>query len=45
MAKSAYGNTRFIITKHNHPIAALINMDDLQVLDQLEKPGASFCSR
>lgn len=37
IAKSAYAHERFVITKREKPIAALINMEDLQLLEQIEE--------
>jgi prevent-host-death family protein len=37
IAKSAYSKERFIITRHNKPVAALVSMDDLQLIEQAAK--------
>ncbi len=37
IAKSNYEKERFIITKRNKPVAALINIDDLQLIEQKEE--------
>ena len=34
IARSSYNHDRFIITKRNKPVAALVNIDDLQVIEQ-----------
>ncbi|MFC1592301.1 type II toxin-antitoxin system Phd/YefM family antitoxin [Thermodesulfobacteriota bacterium] len=36
VSKSAYQHERFIITKRDKPVAALVTIDDLQELEQLE---------
>lgn len=35
--RSAYSDCRIIITKRNRPVAAVINMEDLQSLEQSNK--------
>ena len=37
IAKSTYNHDRFIITKRNKPVAALVNLDDLRAIEQLEE--------
>ena len=37
IAKSQYSHERFIITKRNKPVAALISLDDLKILEQGEE--------
>ena len=37
LAKSAIGDSRVIITRRGRPAAALVSIDDLQELEQLEK--------
>ena len=34
IARSSYNHDRFVITKRNKPIAALVNIDDLQIIEQ-----------
>ena len=34
LAKSAYKNEKFIITRRNKPIAALVSLRDLQLIEQ-----------
>ena len=34
IAKSAYNHERFVITKRNKPVAALVSIEDLEVLKQ-----------
>ena len=34
LAKSAYNNEKFIITRRNKPIAALVSLRDLQLIEQ-----------
>ncbi len=37
LAKSAYNNEKFIITRRNKPIAALVSIDDLRKIEQYEE--------
>ena len=37
LAKSAYNNEKFIITRRNKPIAALVSLDDLRIIEQHEE--------
>ena len=37
IAKSQYSHERFIITKRDKPVAALVSLDDLKVLEQHEE--------
>ena len=37
IAKSQYSHERFIITKRDKPIAALVSLEDLKVLEQHEE--------
>ncbi|QTA79219.1 Toxin-antitoxin system, antitoxin component, Phd-like [Desulfonema limicola] len=37
ISKSAYSDQRIIITKRNRPIAAVISIEDLHSLEQIEK--------
>ena len=40
IAKSQFSHERFIITKRDKPVAALVSLDDLKVLEQYdEKQG------
>ena len=40
VAKSAYNNERFIMTKANKPVAALVSIEDLTIIEQhCEKAG------
>ena len=40
VAKSAYNQERYIITKRNKPVAALVSIEDLMILEQhQEKAG------
>ena len=40
IAKNQYSDERFIITKRNKPVAALVSLDDLKILEQYtEKQG------
>ncbi len=42
IAKTLHGHQRFIITRRKRPIAALVNIEDLQSLEQMEeKKGLS----
>ncbi len=37
IAKSAYNHERFIITRRNKPVAALVSLDDLRIIEQYEE--------
>ncbi|MEZ5478526.1 MAG: type II toxin-antitoxin system Phd/YefM family antitoxin [Thiolinea sp.] len=37
IAKSQHSHTRFIITRRNKPVAALVSLEDLQRLEQQEE--------
>ena len=37
LAKSAYNNEKFIITRRNKPLAALVSLDDLRKIEQYEE--------
>ena len=37
IAKSQFSHERFIITKRDKPVAALVSLDDLKVLEQHEE--------
>ena len=37
IAKSAYAHERFVITRRNKPVAALVSLDDLRVVEQYEE--------
>lgn len=37
IAKSQYSHERFIITRRDKPVAALVGLDDLKVLEQHEE--------
>ena len=37
IAKSSYGHQRFVITKRNKPVAALVSLEDLQIIEQHEQ--------
>ena len=37
IAKSQYSQERFIITKRDKPVAALVSLDDLEILEQHEE--------
>ena len=37
ISRSSYNHDRFIITKRSKPIAALVNIDDLKLIEQLEE--------
>ena len=37
IAKSAYNNERFVITRRNKPVAALVSLDDLRIIEQYEE--------
>ena len=40
IAKSAHGHERFIITRRDKPVAALVSLDDLKIIEQhLERQG------
>lgn len=34
IAKSAHGHERFIITRRNRPVAAIVSLDDLRIIEQ-----------
>lgn len=34
IAKSAHGRERFVITRRNRPVAALVSLDDLRIIEQ-----------
>ncbi|MBW1927421.1 MAG: type II toxin-antitoxin system Phd/YefM family antitoxin [Deltaproteobacteria bacterium] len=37
IARTAHGCERFIITRRNKPVAALVSIDDLQIIEQHEE--------
>ena len=37
VAKSSFGHERFIITRRNKPVAALVSLKDLQIIEQYEE--------
>ncbi|RUM42337.1 MAG: type II toxin-antitoxin system Phd/YefM family antitoxin [Desulfocapsa sp.] len=37
IAKSSFGHERFIITRRNKPVAALVSLEDLQIIEQHEE--------
>ena len=37
IAKSSYGHQRILITKRNKPVAALVSLEDLQIIEQHEQ--------
>ncbi len=37
ISKSAYSHERFIITRRNKPMAALVSLDDLRIIEQHEE--------
>lgn len=37
IAKSTYNRERFIITRRNKPVAALVSLEDLQIIEQHEE--------
>ncbi len=37
IAKSAYAGERFVITKRNNPVAALVSLADLRIIEQHEQ--------
>ncbi len=37
IAKSAYAGERFVITKRNKPVAALVSLEDLRIIEQHEQ--------
>ena len=37
IAKSAFNNEKWIITRRNKPIAALVSLDDLRIIEQHEE--------
>jgi len=34
ITKSAHGNQRFIITRRDKPVAAIVSLDDLKIIEQ-----------
>lgn len=42
ISKVAYADKRFVITKRNKPIAALVSIDELQKIDLKEKSEKEF---
>jgi prevent-host-death family protein len=34
IARSAHGHERFVITRRNRPVAALVSVEDLQIIEQ-----------
>ncbi|WP_305046220.1 type II toxin-antitoxin system Phd/YefM family antitoxin [Geoalkalibacter sp.] len=34
IAKSAHGKERFVITRRNRPVAALVSLEDLRIIEQ-----------
>ena len=37
IAKSSYAHERFVITRRNKPVAALVSLEDLQIIEQHEE--------
>ncbi|MEA2109400.1 MAG: type II toxin-antitoxin system Phd/YefM family antitoxin [Pseudomonadota bacterium] len=37
IAKSSYAHERFIITRRNKPVAALVSLNDLKLIEQYEE--------
>jgi prevent-host-death family protein len=37
IARSAHGHERFIITRRNRPVAALVSLEDLAIVEQHEE--------
>ena len=37
IAKSSFGHDRFVITRRNKPVAALVSLDDLRIIEQHEE--------
>lgn len=37
IARSAHGHERFIITRRNRPVAALVSLDDIATIEQHEE--------
>lgn len=37
IAKSSYNKEKFIITRRNKPVAALVSIDDLHIIEQYEQ--------
>jgi prevent-host-death family protein len=37
IAKSSFAHERFIITRRNKPVAALVSLEDLQIIEQYEE--------
>jgi prevent-host-death family protein len=37
IARSSFGHERFVITRRNKPVAALVSLEDLQIIEQHEE--------
>ena len=37
IAKSSHGHQRFVITRRNKPVAALVSLEDLRIVEQHEE--------
>jgi len=37
IARSSFGNERFVITRRNKPVAALVSLEDLLIIEQHEE--------
>lgn len=37
IAKSSFGHERFVITRRNKPVAAIVSLEDLQIIEQHEE--------
>jgi len=37
VAKSSFGHERFVITRRNKPVAALVSLKDLEIIEQHEE--------
>jgi prevent-host-death family protein len=37
ISKSSFGHDRFVITRRNKPVAALVSLEDLQIIEQHEE--------
>jgi prevent-host-death family protein len=37
IARSAHGHERFIITRRDHPVAAIVSLRDLTIIEQYEE--------
>jgi prevent-host-death family protein len=37
IAKSAHGHERFIITRRDKPVAAIVSLDDLKIIEQYQE--------